>query len=529
MRNFELPGRSEAFGSRGMAAASHPAATLAALDVLKAGGNAVDAAVTAAAVLAVVEPTQTGIGGDCFVLLKRRGEPVVALEGAGWACARADAASYVAQGVKAIDPLTAHAVTVPGSIRTWHCLSTDYGTRPWERLLRPAIVAATHGTPVTERLARDWGRQVEKLQRDDDTARVFLHPEGRAFRAGEIHCQPALGEALSSIASDGPDVFYEGWIAQDIVTKLESVGGLQTLDDFADWRPRYVKPISTGYRGYELWECPPSGQGIIALGMAAMLERYRLADFDPVSAERFHLQAEIARLAYAERDHYLSDREDKNALVQHMLAPHKLDERLARLRMDARMQDVTPVSGPSHRDTIYLTVVDSDGLAVSFINSIYDDFGSGILAPRSGVLLHNRACGFVTDPSHPNAIAGRKRPMHTIIPAMLTKDGEAVLSFGVTGAHFQPLGQIQVLTNIIDYGMNVQEALDQPRMYAHGDVLHLEHAVPQRVWDGLRALSHKPEPSPNPLGTGQAIWIEPDLGLLRGGADPRRDGLALGF
>ncbi|MGF6731291.1 gamma-glutamyltranspeptidase/glutathione hydrolase [Paraburkholderia youngii] len=529
MRDFELPGRSEALGTRGMAAASHPQATLAALDVLKAGGNAVDAAITAAAVLAVVEPTQTGIGGDCFVLLKRPQQSIIALDGAGWACAGASASEYRASSVAGINPLSAHAVTVPGSIRTWAQLARDHGTRPWPSLLHPAIEAATNGAPVTERLARDWARQTVKLSNDADTARVFLHSDGSAYQAGELHRQPALAEALSSIASDGPDVFYEGWIAEDIVTKLRTLGGYHRADDFADWRPRYVTPISTSYRGYELWECPPSGQGIIALGMAAMLERFDVSKFGPLSAERFHLQTEVARLAYAERDHYLSDSEDPDTIVQHMLAADRIDQRIARIRMNGRMADAAPMYGPAHRDTIYLTVVDKDGLAVSFINSIFDDFGSGLIAPRSGILLHNRACGFVTDPAHPNAIAGRKRPMHTIIPAMLTRDGEAVMSFGVTGAHFQPLGQIQVLTNIVDYGMGIQEALDHPRMFAHGDTLHLEHSVPQPVWSGLRALSHFPQPAPNPLGTGQAIWIDRARGLLRGGADPRRDGVALGY
>lgn len=529
MRDFELPGRSETFGTHGMAASSHPAATLVAIETLKAGGNAIDAAVAAAAVMAVVEPTQTGIGGDCFVLLKKPNEPIRALDGAGWACAAADAKTFAAQGITTIDPLTAHAVTVPGAVRTWHRLATDYGTRSWSDLLQPAIRAAAEGTPVTERLARDWARQIKKLERDPDTARVFLRPDGSAYGAGDRHCQHALSETLLSIAADGPDAFYEGWIAEDIVSKLRRIGGMHTLDDFAEWQPRYVSPISTGYRGYELWECPPSGQGIIALGIAAMLERFPLSNFDPLSTQRFHLQAEVARLAYAERDHYLCDSETPESFVQHMLAPHKVDERIARVKMDARLSNLVPASGPAHRDTTYLTVVDTDGLVVSFINSIYDDFGSGILGPRSGVLLHNRACGFVTDPIHPNAIAGRKRPMHTIIPAMLTKDGEAVLSFGVTGGHFQPLGQMQVLANVLDYGMNIQEALDYPRMFAHGDTLHLERTVPENIWDGLRALLHHPDAAPNPLGTGQAIWIDRDRSLLRGGADPRRDGVALGY
>jgi gamma-glutamyltranspeptidase/glutathione hydrolase len=528
MRDFGKPGRSEAFAAKGMVAASHPHAALTALDILKAGGNAVDAAVTAAAVLAVVEPTQTGIGGDCFALLKRRGQPVVAMNGAGWAPSRASAALCAESGATSIDPMSPHAVTVPGAIRTWHRLARDHGTLDWARLMQPAVDAAEHGIPVSERVARDWSRQIPKLQKDADTARVFLR-DGAPFQAGDIHRQTALAKALRSIAADGPDVFYQGWIAQDILAKLNAMGGLHEAADFSAWQPQYVQPISTGYRGYALWECPPSGQGVIALAMAAMLERFDLGKLGPLSTERFHLQAEIARLAYAERDHFLCDSDDSAALVRRLLSPDQTARRAARIANDRRLSDVNPAPSPAHSDTVFLAVVDRDGTAVSLINSLYADFGSGILAPRSGVLLHNRACGFVLEPGHQNVVAGRKRPMHTIIPALLTKDDEAVMAFGVTGAHFQPQGQTQVLTNIVDYGMTVQEALDQPRMFAYGDTLELETSVPESTWAGLRALGHKPTRAANPLGTGQAIWIDRARGVLRGGADPRRDGIALGY
>ncbi|MGB3067425.1 MAG: gamma-glutamyltransferase [Ottowia sp.] len=528
MRNFENPGRSEALGRRGMAAASHPLATQAALDVLKAGGNAVDAAICAAALLAVVEPTQTGIGGDCFVLLKRKGQPVIALEGAGWAPAAASVANSGGLHASEINPQSAAAVTIPGAIGAWSRLSQDYGSWPWPRLFEPAIDAAAHGVPVAERLARDWARQTAKLSQDADTAGVFLRA-GVPYGKGEIHSQPLLSKALSSIAAEGPKAFYEGWIAKDIIRKLERLGGVHQLDDFSAWAPRYLAPISTVYRGYRLWECPPSGQGVIALGMAAMLENYDLASYGHGSVERYHLLAEVARLAYAERDHYLCESSEPQVMVSHLLDQEKVRQRISRIRMDRRMADATPLQSPAHQDTVYLTVVDEAGTAVSFINSIFDDFGSGIMAPESGILLHNRGCGFVLKPEHPNVIAGRKRPMHTIIPALLTQGDDVVLSFGCTGAHFQPLGQIQMLTNIVDYGMGVQEAIDAPRMYAHGDVLHLEGGVPLHVWNGLRALGHDPRPAPNPLGAGQAIWMTPSTGVLCGGADSRRDGIALGY
>lgn len=528
MRNFERPGRSEAFGVSGMAATTHPRATLAAIEVLRAGGNAVDAAVAAGALLAVVEPTQTGIGGDCFVLLKREGQPLVAINGSGAAPRAVSVERLTAAGVTRLDPESAHVVTVPGAIRTWARLVADHGTFEFGRLLAPAIEAADRGYPVTERLARDWGRQAAKMSRHAATAAAFL-PGGAPPAPGDLHIQPALGRALRAIASDGADVFYEGWIADDIVATLRSLGGLHTVEDLASFRPRYETPISTGYRGFELWECPPNGSGVVALAMASLLERHDPSRFAPVSVERYHLQAEIARIAYAERDVYVCDPDTGRIPVEHLVSPARALALSGRISLGSRLADLTPLPAPEHKDTVFLTVVDRDRTAVSFINSIFDDFGSGIVAPGSGVLLHNRGLGFVLEPGHPNVLAGGKRPLHTILPAMLTRDGEAVLSFGVTGGHFQPIGQIQVLSNLLDYGMTVQEAIDHPRMFARGDVLDVEGTVPAPVVEGLRALGHRPTPAPDPLGTAQAIWIDRKRGLLRGGADPRRDGIALGY
>lgn len=528
MRDFERSGRSEAFGVSGMAATSHPQATLAAVEVLRAGGNAVDAAVAAAALLAVVEPTQTGIGGDCFVLLKREGQRIVAINGSGAAPAAESAERHIEGGVTELDSESAHAVTVPGAVRTWARLVEDHGTFDWTRLLAPAIAAAENGYPVTERLARDWGLQVAKLSRHAAAASIFL-PGGLPPTAGDLHVQRELGRALRDVSKQGPDVFYEGWIAEDIVSTLRSMGGVHTRDDLAAFRPRYVTPISSGYRGFDLWECPPNGSGVTALAMASLLERFDISRFAPVSVERFHLQSEIARLAYAERDLLVCDPDTGKTPVEHLISPARATALQDRISLDARLVDVSPLPAPEHKDTVFLTVVDRDRTVVSFINSIFDDFGSGIVAPKSGILLHNRGSGFVLEPGHPNALAGGKRPMHTILPAMLTRDDEVVLSFGVTGGHFQPIGQIQILSNLIDYGMSVQEAIDLPRMFARGDVFHVEGPVPRDVVEGLRALGHRPARAPNPLGTAQAIWIDRKRGLLRGGADPRRDGIAIGY
>ncbi|AHG65209.1 gamma-glutamyltransferase [Advenella mimigardefordensis] len=528
MRHFELPGRPISVGAKGMVATSNPAAAQAGLDILRSGGNAVDAAVAVAAMLAVVEPTQTGIGGDCFVLLKKRGQPPVALSGAGWAPQATSAAQLRESGLANIPADNVHAVTVPGAVRAWEQLLGDHGTRPLNELFHPAIVAAEDGYLVTERLARDWARSANKVCATPQAKAIFM-PDERSPVVGDRRFNPKLGRALRSIARDGADVFYEGWIAEDIVTSLQRHGGVMQLEDLADYHPEYVQPISTDYRGYRLWECPPSGQGIVALQIAAMLNRFDLSAYGALSTERFHLQAEVSRIAYAERDAFLCDPKHSTVDVEYWLSARHIDQLVARISLERRIEDVQCVITPEHKDTVFISVADADGTVVAFINSLFDDFGSGLVACDSGVLLHNRGCGFTLEAGHPNEIAGRKRPMHTIIPALLTKGAEAVMSFGVTGGHFQPAGQLQVLSNIVDYGLSIQQAIEHPRMLARGDSFELESTVPESIWAGLRQKGHAPVATENPLGTCHAIWLDHDRGVFMGGSDGRRDGMAIGF
>jgi gamma-glutamyltranspeptidase/glutathione hydrolase len=527
MRDFELPGRSESFGMSVMAATSHPLATLTALDILRAGGNAVDAAVAAVALLGVVEPTQTGIGGDCFVLLMRRGEgEVIALNGSGWAPAAADLERHREQGLVSIPIESPHAVTVPGAVASWARLVQDHGSKELGYLLQPAIKAAGEGAPVTERVARDWGRQVDKLCRNPAAAAVFLN-NGRPPRPGTIHRQPALARALRSIAQDGPGAFYDGWIAADIVNTLRAAGGKHTLDDFATYAPEYVIPISSDYRGYTVWECPPNGQGLVPLIMLNALGAFDLSQWPPLGVEYCHALTEIGRHAYAGRDLFVGDPRSGKIPVERLLSRAK--ELRRRVSFTHRVEGLAAVPMPTHQDTVFVAVVDQDRNTVAFINSIFEDFGSGILAPNSGVLLHNRGSGFVLQHGHPNALAGRKRPLNTIIPAMVTKDGRAMMPFGVTGGQFQPFGQVQMLSHVLDHGLGIQAAIDQPRIFAVNDRVQVEGAVPEATRAGLSALGHLVVPAENPLGTAQAIWIDWETGVLRGGADGRRDGLALGW
>ncbi|MFT4121979.1 gamma-glutamyltransferase family protein [Bradyrhizobium sp.] len=511
-----------------MVATSHPLASLAALDALRDGGNAIDGAIAAAAVLAVVEPSQTGIGGDCFALLKKPGQAVLAINGSGWAPRGASAAALAERGIDQIDPGAAEAVTVPGAVRTWSRLASDHGRLEWRRLLAPAIMLAEGGYAVSPRLARDWSQQITKLSRHPACREIFL-PQGRSPAAGERHVQQALGRTLRSIAEEGADCFYEGWIADDIVRTLAQLDGVHAPDDFAAWAPAYEQPISCRYRGHELWECRPNGQGVTALQMAMLLDGEPRGKYEAMSVQRFHLLAEVARAAYADRDAFVADPASAEEVTNELLAGDRIRAIAGRIDMSKRNDAwALPCPMPEHRDTTYISVVDEDRVAVSLINSIFDDFGSGIVAARSGVLLHNRGCGFSVAKDHPNVIRGRKRPMHTIIPALLTRDNETAMSFGVTGGHFQPMGQMLLLSNVLDYGMTLQEAIDFPRIFARGTDMELEHTLPRAVMDGLAQLGHAPRWAENPIGTAQAIWQDKDGGGLIGAADPRRDGIALG-
>jgi gamma-glutamyltranspeptidase/glutathione hydrolase len=528
-RDFELPGKSAALGQNGMVATSHPRASLAGLDALRDGGNAIDAAVCAAAVQAVVEPTQTGIGGDCFALFMREGDSAPsALNGSGWAPEAATLEWYRARAFSEIGVETPHAVTVPGALAAWERLITDHGRLPWDRVLSPAIEAAEMGSCVPERLARDWGKQVEKLRRNAATARLFLF-DGKAPLPGQVHRQPQLGKMLREIARSGASAFYNGPLAAAMISTLRSHGGLHVDEDFASFAPEYVQPISIAYRGYDLWECPPNGQGIVPMLIAKGLEGFDLSAWASISVERFHVMAELARQAYAERDLYVADPRTSENLVDWLLSDDHVRVLRSHISLDRRIADVGPVLQRPHRDTVFIAVVDRDRMAVSLINSLFEDFGTGIVCEDTGVLFHNRASSFVLENGHPNCIAGRKRPMHTIIPAIVAKDGNAVMPFGVTGAHFQPFGQVQILTNVIDYGMPIQAAIDHPRIFARGEIFEIERAVPENVVTGLQKLGHRVTRPENPLGTAQAIWIDRGTGVLHGGADGRRDGLALGY
>jgi gamma-glutamyltranspeptidase / glutathione hydrolase len=526
-RDFHLPGRSPVFAGEGMAATSHPLASLAAIETLKAGGTAADAAVAAVAVLCVVEPAMTGIGGDCFCLVAKPEAPVWGYNGSGRAAAAVTTEALQAQGIGRKIPATSpHAVTVPGAIEAWDAILKTHGRFGLDRALQPAIGHAENGFAIAPRVGSDWAGFADKLKPHAGSTKYYL-VNGAAPEIGSVLRLPALAATLKAIAAGGAKAFYEGAIAADIATTVQAKGGLLAAEDLARHKGDVVAPISINYRGLDVVELPPNGQGLTALVLLNILEQFDVAKLDPSGPERLHLALEAARLAFAVRDTHIADpafmREPVAGLLDKGFA-----KKLSTLLDPAKRVPLPKAPAPGS-DTVYLTVVDRDRMAVSLINSLYSPFGTGICTEKTGVMLHNRGTGFVVEPGHPNTIAGGKRPMHTIIPALAMRNGRCDMPFGVMGADYQPMGHAHLISNMVDYGMDVQAAIDHPRMFFEGEKTEVERGVPAATIDGLKSRGHDVVFRPAPLGGGQAIKIDWERGVLVGGSDPRKDGCALGY
>jgi gamma-glutamyltranspeptidase/glutathione hydrolase len=519
------PGRPLAFAQKAMAATSSPAATLAALDVMKKGGNAVDAAVTASAVLCITEPHMTGIGGDCFAIIAWPDGRRVGLNGAGRSARAATAEWLRKSALRAIDPRSIHAVTVPGAIDAWDTLLKAYGSISLADALQPAIALAEQGVPTQPRVARDWAKLVEVLARDHGAGMHYLL-SGRAPLAGEVMRYPALAKTLHIISSEGRDAFYEGAVANDMLATLQAKGSLLTREDFAATKASWVAPVSTQFHGAGIWEIPPSGQGLTVLIALNILKLFELARFEPDSPQRKHLEIEALKRAWALRNRHIADPGFAEVPVAELLS-EKFAATLAASISPDRAADVTVNLPPS--DTVYLAVVDENRLCCSFINSIYWSFGAGITTEKTGITLQNRGAGFSCDPTHPNVIAPGKRPLHTIIPALATKEGRNDMVFGVMGGNFQPMGHVNMVLNTYVYGLDPQAALDLPRLAPSDGVVECELGVSETVHRDLARRGHKIVETEELLGGGQIIRIDEKSGLLSAGSDPRKDGFAAGF
>ena len=527
MRDLHLPGRSVAMGRHAAAATSHSLATIAAIDILKQGGSAADAAIAACAVQCIVEPGSTGIGGDCFVLYSPKGGKVQGLNASGRAPAGLTADLLQRQGLNEIPLTSPHAVTIPGAIDGWIKLHQRFGKLPFGDLLQPAIRHAEDGFPITERVSVDFARNEKKLGADGNTAAVYL-PGGKAPPRGSVVKLPAYAKVLREVAAKGREGFYAGWVAEDIVGYLRGLGGTHTLEDFAEQKSYWVEPIATRYKDVELLEIPPSGQGIISLLLLNILSGFDLGKLDPAGVERFHIEAEATRLAFQARDTYVADPAFADVPTEMLLSPAFADDLRGRIDLKKAMPAPAPIGGPVYRDTVYITVVDADGDCCSFINSLFFPFGTGLSSPKTGLLLQNRGSGFRVQPGHPNCVEPGKRPLHTIIPAMALKDGKPWLCYGVMGGGFQPVGQVHVLTNLVDFGMDIQQAIDCPRGFHTQGHFEAERGIRSEVLNGLTALGHQVKLAEMPHGGGQGILLGAQ-GVLQAGSDPRKDGCALAY
>ena len=526
-RDFSRPGRSEVYAANAMVATSHPIATSAGLKCLTEGGNAVDAAIVAASVLSIAEPHMTSLGGDCFALVSGDGlTNISALNGSGKSPQALSLDITREAGMSGEIPRhNAHAVTTPGSVDAWWRLHQRFGHSDWDKLFSPAINYAEHGIAVHERTAWDWGRHAENLADDEDARRYYLNGD-KAYGLGEVFCCPPLAEALKLIAKDGRDGFYQGPVAEDILSKLNKMGGVHEHSDFADAESVFVPPISASYLRHKVWECPPNGQGLTALIIMKILERFDLATMTDI--DRVHVTAEASKIAYGLRDRYIADPECTDKPTDWLLGQANIDKAAALIDM-TRARDFADSDFPTHPDTVYLAVVDKDGMAVSFINSIFDSFGSGIASPRFGILLQSRGRSFSLSPTHPNVVAGGKRPLHTIIPGMLTIDDDLIGAFGVMGGQYQATGQATFLSNLLALGMGPQQALDSPRSFAYDGILSLESGYDRSVADALAKRGHQIDYPADPIGGGQAILRDLKSGILVGGSDARKDGCVMGY
>ncbi len=525
-RNFDNKGRSIVIAKSAMIASSHPLATSVGTQILREGGNAVDAALATSAVLCVAEPHMTGIGGDCFAMLSFDGSSnIKTLNASGKSSENSDASQLRNKGIKFIKPGMPDAITVPGAVSGWSMMHKEYGHMPWDQIFRPAINYARSGVIVHDRVAYDWSKNKEKLLVDKDTSKIFLNNK-KSFNVMENFKNVQLSETFETISREGAAGFYNGWVADDMLKKLNSIGGNHTKNDFTNSSAEWVKPISQNYRNVTIHECPPNGQGIVALIILGILENFNVKSMS--KNDYLHLFCEAAKIGYFLRDQYLADTASNKLSATRFLSKKSLEQYASKIDFKkAKVYDKSLF--PVHPDTIYLTVRDKDGMTVSFINSLFDAFGSGITAPKSGVLFHSRGRGFNLVKGHPNELYANKRPLHTIIPAMISYKDKLIGSFGVMGGQYQAVGHAYVLSQMIDFGLSPQEALDLPRVFPNNNILDFEINFDNSIVEDMVSRGHNINFLDTPIGGGQIILIDNEKNILIGASDFRKDGCAIGY
>ncbi len=535
--------RSEVIAPHAMAATSHPLATQIALDVMKAGGSAVDAAIAANAALGLMEPTGNGIGGDLFAIVwDPKTRRLHGYNGSGRSPKGLSLQWFVDNGYRDIPPHGPLPVTVPGTVDAWFALHERFGRLPIADNLAPAIRYARDGHPVHETIAYYWDRSVPILSKWPGFAEQFTI-DGRAPRKGELWTNPNLANTLQAIADGGRDAFYRGGIAKTIDAYFRAHGGFLRYEDLAEHRGEWVEPVSVNYRGVDVWELPPNGQGIAALQMLTILEGYDFSNIAFGSAEHVHLFVEAKKLAFADRARWYADPAFHPAPVAQLLSDDYAAARRALIDRERAAKAVDAGAVLNQGDTIYLTTADREGMMVSLIQSNYRGMGSGMAPPGLGFIFQDRGEQFVLKPGHPNSFAPGKRPFHTIIPAFLTRDGQPWVSFGVMGGAMQPQGHAQIVMNLVDFGMNLQEAGDAPRIHhdgstdpagqlvamSDGGVVNLESGFPYETVRELLRRGHRIAPALGPYGGYQAILRDPVTGVYYGASESRKDGQAAGY
>jgi gamma-glutamyltranspeptidase / glutathione hydrolase len=528
-------GRSMIVTKFGIVAAPQFLASQAGAEVLRAGGNAVDAAVAANAVMGVTEPYVNGIGGDLFALVyEAKTGKLYGLNSSGWTPKALTIEYLQAHHIDKLDPISVHTITVPGCVAGWDALIHRFGTLPLQKLLSPAVFYAENGFPLAEKNARHW---LSKSLLQQPGFRETYLPGGAAPGLGDVFKNPALGESLQQIATHGRDAFYHGKLTEVMVTFLNSQGGTHTLEDFADFQPEWVEPISTTYRGWRVSELPPNGQGIAALSMLNIMEHFPLATYGHNSADALHVMIEAKKLAYADMIHYVGDPRFTPVPVNQMLSKDLGAERARLIRADRANCQVVPSEITQQltthgSSTIYLSAIDKEGNIVSLIQSNYAGYGTGLVAPGAGFSFHNRGAGFVLTPGQPNSLAGHKRPLHTIIPAFMQKDNVAI-GFGIMGGWNQAQAHAQFVANVVDFGMNIQAALETPRFTKRtfeGCDVEMESRISDSVRNELEKRGHLPsklEPFSFDVGQGEAVMRDAKRNVNFAGADPRSDGAAI--
>jgi gamma-glutamyltranspeptidase/glutathione hydrolase len=519
--------RSEVIAPYGMVAASHPLAAQVGIDILKAGGNAIDAAVAVNAVLGLVEPHMNGVGGDLFAIVwDAETERLYGLNATGRSPYELNRQVFERQGLERVPGTGPLTWTVPGAVDGWDQLLERFGTKTFAEVLAPAIAYARDGFPVSEIIQGQWAGSERSLAEWPTSAATYL-PNGRPPRVGEVFKNPGLARTYETIAQGGRDAFYRGEIARKIVAFSESNGGYFTMPDFEDHSSAWVDPVTTSYRGYDVWEIPPNSSGIVALMMLNILEGYDIGALGHNSAEAIHLLTEAKKLAFADRDRYVADADANPLPVSELISKAYADRRRALIDRSRASQTV---GAGDPTETVYLTVVDKDRNAISLIESIFGGFGSKVVPADLGFALQNRGTGFSLEPGHLNSLEPHKRSLHTNMPGFVTKDGQPWLSFGVMGGDMQPQGHTQVLSNIIDFGMNLQEAGDAARVRHGGGSVLVEPGVTDAVITALERMGHRVRRTGGgSMGGYQAIMIHPDTGMLHAGTDPRKDGAAIGY